>query len=360
MRAAVLLGKGAIGCQEVPVPSLREDQVMVRVEACGICGSDLRYLQGENPWAMHTLGEERPNPPKMILGHEFAGVVSAAGSPRWESLVGQRVAVQAFRGCGVCHQCRSGRENLCANTEHIGHGAGWKGLEWNPGAMAEQCPAWGEMCYPLPQRITFEEAVFLDGLGVAVHAVNRSGLRPGEVVCVLGAGPIGLSVAQVAQFRGARLVAVSDIYHKPLDTGRELGLDLVVHGRREDVTQVVRAATEGLGADAVFEAAGAAETLHQALAVAAPGARIVLMASLTSGATIEPLRLAGERSVTVSANNNYRDYLTALQLLASGQVKVKPLLTHRFPITRVEEAFRVAADKAASGALKVVVYPQKE
>ena len=358
MKAAVLLGKGIIRCQEVPVPPLREDQVMVRVEACGICGSDLRYLQGANPWAMHTLGERRTNPEKMILGHEFAGVVCAAGSDRWEGLVGQRVAAQAFRGCGVCPQCRSGRENLCANTQHIGHGAGWKGLEWNPGAMAEQCPVWGEMCYPLPEHVSFEEAVFLDGLGVTVHAVNRSALQVGEVACVLGAGPIGSSVAQVAKAHGARLVAVSDVYDKALEAARQVELDLVVDARREDVVAAVRERTEGLGADAVFESVGAAETLEQALALAAPGGRIVLMAGLTSGARIDPLRLAGERSVTVSANNNYREYLTGLQLLAAGQVKVKPLVTHRFPLTEVQEAFRVAADKSASGALKVVVCPQ--
>jgi len=358
MRAAVLLGEGMIACQEVPVPPLGDDQVMVRVESCGICGSDLRYLQGENPWAMHTLGEERANPPKMILGHEFSGVVASAGSPRWRPLIGKRVAVQAFRGCGICHQCRSGRENLCPNTEHIGHGAGWKDLEWNPGAMAEMCPAWGEMCYALPDHVTFDEGVFLDGLGVAVHAVNRAQLRSGEVAFVLGCGPIGLSVAQVAKAYGARLVAVSDVYDKALETARELRLDWVLDARSEDVVHSVSAATGDLGADAIFDTVGAAETLQQAVAVSAPGARIVLMAGLAGGATVEPLRLAGERSVTVSANNNYREFLIGLQLLASGRVKVRPLITHRFPLLRVEEAFRMAANKVSTGAIKVVINPQ--
>ena len=202
------------------MPVLRRDEVLLEVAACGICGSDLRYLVGENPWAKHTLGHQEPNPADMILGHELAGVVELDGQRR-------RVGALSFRTCGACLYCRTGRSNLCPNTQHLGHGAGWVGS--NPGGMAEYCPVWRNHLFDLPNHVSFEEATFLDGLGVAVHAVRSAGLFPGCGVLVLGGGPIGLSIGQVAAAMGAGRVALTDVYDTPLDCGAALGMGPYLH-----------------------------------------------------------------------------------------------------------------------------------
>ena len=169
MKAAVLVEPRCLRVQEIPEPVVGPGEALVQIAACGVCGSDLRYFEGENPWAKHTLGYEKPNPPNMVLGHEVAGTVD-----------GRRVALLSFRGCGMCEQCRRGRVQLCAHTAHLGHGAGWEGLDFNPGGMAERCAIWAEHAIPIPDHISFAEATFLDGLGVAVHAARRASIFPGD------------------------------------------------------------------------------------------------------------------------------------------------------------------------------------
>ena len=207
MKAVVLRGPGHLEVADIPEPKLSPGHVMVRVRACGICGSDLRYLNGENPWAQHTLGLATPNPPNMILGHELAGDVVAVGDAGMEKRLGERVAILAYRGCGRCFHCQRGEPNLCPDTEHIGHGAGWRELEYNPGGMAEFCPVWGENAYPLPEQLSYEEGTLLDGVGVAVHATARAQLIRGDYLVVLGCGPIGLLSLEVALCAGAWVIA---------------------------------------------------------------------------------------------------------------------------------------------------------
>jgi L-iditol 2-dehydrogenase len=350
MRAAVLRGPRRLEVAQIPVPKPGPGEVLMRMRACGVCGSDLRYFEGENPWAMHTLGERRPNPPDMVLGHELAGEVESADGPI-------RASALAFRSCGQCYACRKGREGLCGATKHIGHSAGWDGRGHNPGGMAQFCLVWSDMVYRLPDHVTFEEATFLDGLGVAVHAVKRAGVRPGSSVAVLGAGPIGLCVAQVAQASGARFTLCSDVYEKALEVAAVLGVNVVTHADEEDVVARVRRETEGEGADVVFETAGTPETRQHALRMLARGGTAVFLADLAQEPDLATISLAGERTVTTSANNDYEDFQTGLDLLAAGRVNVKPMITHRFPLDAVAEAFEVATHKREYGALKVIVEP---
>src|ERR1035438_5152691 len=140
MKAVVLRKPKVLEYVEVPMPELKsEEHVLIGVKACGICGSDLRYWNGDNPWALHTLGHHVDNPPNIVLGHEYAGVVVRVNSAKYEHLLGRRVGVQPYRVCGECEFCRSGRHNLCRETIHIGHGQGWGEMEFYPGAYAEYC-----------------------------------------------------------------------------------------------------------------------------------------------------------------------------------------------------------------------------
>ncbi len=162
MKAAVLKAPGQLTVEDVPVPVLEKDEVLIKVASCGICGSDLRYFEGENPWALHTLGIETPTPPNIIMGHEFAGEVVEVGDDSFRKLVGRRVVASPYKACGVCRLCREGRYNLCTATVHLGHGAGWGQRDYYPGGMAEFCPVWADKAYPLPDNVTYDEATLLD------------------------------------------------------------------------------------------------------------------------------------------------------------------------------------------------------
>lgn len=349
MKAAVLRAPRDLAVLDIPVPTTGPGEVLLQVGACGICGSDLRYFEGENPWAKHTLGHEKPNPPNMVLGHEVAGTYG-----------GQRVAALAFRGCGQCVDCRRGKVQLCAHTAHLGHGAGWEGLEYNPGGMAQWCPVWREHLYALPPGVSLPEATFLDGLGVAVHAVRRAELFPGAAFAVLGAGPIGLSIMQVAKALGAGAAWVTDVYDLALRCAAELGAEEprnVSQAHLDDLAQEILAATGGRGVDAVFESSGNLEAQEFGLRILARGGCLTLMAGAAHGLTLTEASLAGERRLTTSSNNLYEDYQIGLELLASGRVKVAPMITHRFPLDQAARAFEVARDKWQTGALKVILEP---
>ncbi len=350
MRAVVLHGPGRLQVESVPVPTPAPGQELVRVAACGICGSDLRYLAGENPWAKHTLGYDKPNPPGMILGHEVAGYAEVGGET-------VPVVCLAFRGCGSCPDCWRGDEQLCAHTAHLGHGAGWEGQ--NPGGMAEWVPVWKTNLYPLPPEVTLDQATFVDGLGVAVHAVRRARFCPGGTVVVLGGGPIGLMLAQTARALGAGRASVVDVYETPLLCARELGLGPTYNLSQVSESELLTDLMERLRSDvrAVFDTTGDPSAQALGLRLLGAGGTLMLLAGVAEGLRLTSRDLAGERTVTTCSNNHYADFGAALRLLASGQVVVEPMITHRFPLERAVEAFEVARDKVQTGAVKVILHP---
>ena len=345
MRAVVLHGPGDLSVETVPVPSLLPGQQLLRVGACGLCGSDLRYFAGENPWAKHTLGTELPNPPDMILGHEIGG---------WAE--GRAVGCLAFKACGRCPECQRGEIQLCAHTAHLGHGAGWDGQ--NPGGMAEYCPVWSEHLYDLPDGIGLDEATFLDGLAVAVHAARLAQVFPGGGLLLLGGGPIGLLVAQAARALGAGPAVIVDMYETPLQCARELGLGSCVN-LEESGAEGVAAACAALhgGVRAVFDTTGNLDAQRLGLRSLARGGTMMLMAGAAEGLQIGPADLAGERRLLTCSNHRYEDFGIGLSMLAEKRVEVAPMITHRFALEEAPQAFAVASDKVNTGALKVILKP---
>ena len=266
MKAVVLRRPKVLELAEAPAPKLAdENHVLIRVKACGICGSDLRYWAGENPWALHTLGRHVDNPPNIIMGHELAGVVAQVNSPKYERLLGKRVGVQAYRVCGECGFCQSGRPNLCKRTIHLGHGQGWGEMELYPGGYAEYCLAWGDLLYEIPEDVAFEEAAMADVVCVGVHAAARARLRPGSSVLCVGGGPIGLSIAQVAKLKGAARVFISE--SSPL--AREVLSHYPEFVVIDPATRpLADALAERLGRPevcAIYDSVGTAETIASAL-----------------------------------------------------------------------------------------------
>ena len=203
MKAVLLKEPMKLEMVDIPRPIPKEDEVVIRVGAVGICGSDVRYFLGENPWALHTLGKDVKETKSFILGHEVSGEIVETGKWIAPHRISERVGVIAFRGCEECYYCRRDLPNLCENTLHIGHDGRWKKVEYPPGGYAEYMQIWADKAHPIPDSVSYEEATQLDGLAVAVHANGRGGVSPADSIVVIGSGAIGLMILQVARTRGA-------------------------------------------------------------------------------------------------------------------------------------------------------------
>lgn len=357
MRALVLRAPERLEVAEVPRFSPGPGQVIVRVNACGICGSDVRYFYGENPWAKQTLGQEIPNPPNIILGHEFTGIVDAVHDDRDADLLGKRVAVNTFITCGRCAYCRAGQENLCAATKHLGHGQGWGKMDYYPGGMAEYCPSFANQVYPLPDHVTDEQATFLDPMIAALHATDVGNPSLLDDVAILGAGPIGLLIGQFARAYGANRLFISDIADENLAVARAVGIANAVNVRERAnaLFEAVMDGTGGAGVTIVYNTIGTQESVEQSLRMLRKGGTLVLLATKDKNVSFPALLLSGERSIKTSSNAYYSDFPRALEMLASGIVQVDPLISHRLPLSNALDAFQIACHKSQSGAIKVVL-----
>jgi L-iditol 2-dehydrogenase len=357
MRALVLKAPQTLAVMEVPAVRPGPGQVILRVSRCGICGSDIRYFCGENPWAKQTLGKEIPNPPNIILGHEFAGVVDEVHDDADAGLLGQRVAVNTFITCGRCAFCRSGQENLCPDTRHLGHGQGWGPMDFYPGGMAERCLAFAAQVYPLPPHVTDEQATFLDPMIAALHAVEVGGVKVLDRVAVCGAGPIGLLIAQFAKLYGAVRTFITDMAQENIAVARAVGVDFPwkVSPGEDRFRELVLDETHHAGVDVVFDTVGTTRTIQESLGLLKKGGTLVLMATKEEEIRFGALLLSAERTIRTSSNARYADFPRALDCLAGGRIRVDPLITHRFALTQALDAFRTACDKSRTGAIKIIL-----
>jgi threonine dehydrogenase-like Zn-dependent dehydrogenase len=351
MKAVVLESPGRLTLRQIPVWPIDAygdpDLVLIKVSACGVCGSDLRYFAGENPWAMHTLGRHVDNPPGIVLGHEFAGEVVAVADPENEPLLGRRVAPVCSKVCGTCADCRAGRTQLCPDTIHLGHGQGWGKREFYPGAYAEYVPAWGSGCYVIPDDLTFGEAAMLDILAVCVHVASQGEIQPGRPVLMMGAGPAGNGIAQAARNLGAGRVVVTDVAEAALGMARQAGFDAVVDARGKPaaaLTAELRAqAPDGFGS--VFDSVGGRDSFDLGLGVLAKKGTLVNMAVHDLDIPVNFLRLGSERRLTTSSNFATGDYPIALSWLKNGRFAVEPWLTE----VRLEAIPRLFAEMGQAG-----------
>lgn len=357
MKALVLRCPEQLEVMDVPKAGLSAGYVLVQVSKCGICGSDVRYFHGENPWARHTLRRDVPNPPNIILGHEFAGTVVEVHGQSDEHLIGKRVGVNTWLGCGQCRYCLKGQENFCPQTKHLGHGQGWGKMDFYPGGLAELCPVWASQVYELPDSVTDEQATFLDPLITAIHVVEVARPEVGDDVVIVGGGPIGLMIAQLAKHCGAARTFVADVAEEIVAIARSLGVDcaLNVADAPGALTDLVMDKTDGHGVARVFNTVGSADSIIQALGLLDNAGIQVLVATKGEEIRFPSLMLGGERTIKTSTNSLYSDFPKAIELLASGRVVVDPMVTHRLKLSEAVQAIHLADDKAGAGAIKVVV-----
>ncbi len=344
MRALVKTGRGQgkMELQDVPVPEIAPDEVLIRVRACGICGSDLKIEDDQHPYT-----------PPVIVGHEFAGEITKVGDNVQGWQVGDRVvSEQHTHACGRCRPCLMGNAFACSSKRSPGY--------FIDGAFAEniKVPDW--LLHHIPDNLSFVEAALCEPSAVAAHGVlDRTGIAPEDVVLVLGCGPIGLLAARMAQVAGASRVIVTGIDRDEkvrLAKAREIGIDHAVNVMQTDLAALIEDVTDGEGADVVIELAGALPSIAQAFRLARRLGRVGIIGQPSMDEVPIPYRDALFRALTVSFSysSKYTSWERALSLFKRGAIQPSQFITHVLPLEDWEHGF----DLSRSGeAVKVVLEP---
>ncbi|KAK3765707.1 hypothetical protein RRG08_026182 [Elysia crispata] len=327
---AVLFEQNDLRMEDCPIPSPGPGQVLLEMKEVGICGSDVHY------WTHGRIGDFVLNAP-MVLGHEASAVVSKLGEGVTSLKIGDRVAIEPGVPCRKCNYCKIGRYNLCLDMKFCA-------TPPYDGNLARFYVHDADFCFKLPDHVSFEEGALLEPLSVAVHATNRAGVKLGNTVLVCGAGPIGLVNILTAKAKGAAFVCVTDLDASRLDMAKKLGADFTVQVTSRDPLVTVQAIEEALGdkADIAIECSGAAPSLKTAIYATKSGGVVVLV-GLGQEMVEMPVVNAGVREVDIRGIFRYVNcYPTALAMIASGKVNVKPLVTHRFKLEESIKAFEAA------------------
>jgi L-iditol 2-dehydrogenase len=340
MKAAVLRGWNDLAVEEVEVPEAGPGEVLLRVRACGLCGTDLKMVSGDF--------EKRGWPPSLpfIMGHEWSGEVVALGEglADLDLSPGDQVVAENHIGCGRCALCRQGRYNLCETSgtpgyRLFGHTA--------PGALSEFAVRPAPMLHKLPDSVSPLEGALVNQGALTVHALRRVEFRPGSTVAVFGPGLLGLLTAAVASASGAAQIVMVGRGSR-LELAGKMGCDDVVDYEHEDPVAGVRRLTSGRGADYVFDCTGNPEVPAQAIGATRRGGRVALL-GLTGGkpSVIDVDRLTLDEIDLMGIRSSPNAYPAMVSLMRSGQVDVKPLLTHVYPLDSVTEALAALESRQA-------------
>jgi alcohol dehydrogenase len=344
MKALVYHGPGKQAWEEVADPVIIDGtDAIVRVDATTICGTDLHIMKGDVP----AVTDGR------ILGHEAVGTVTAVGDSTRRVKVGDRVLVSCITSCGTCEYCRKGHGGQCLG------GGGWILGHKIDGTQAEfvRVPFADLSTYPIPAGVSDEAVLMLADIlptGYEVGVLNGQ-VRPGDVVAVVGAGPIGLAAIMGSRLYSPTTVIAIDLADSRLDAAKAFGADVTINNSREDALEVVRKLTGGLGADVAIEAVGVPATFELATTLIRPGGHVANIGVHGTPATLH-LEDLWIRNVTITTGlvDAYSTE-TLLRLIGSGQLDAGRLVTHHFHLDEMEHAYEVFGDAANTGALKVVL-----
>jgi len=319
MKALLLTEYRKLEVTEMPSPEFGEDEVLVRVRACGICGSDVHGYDGSSGRRV----------PPLVMGHEASGVVAAVGRAVTRFREGDRVTFDSTVYCGRCWYCRRGEINLCDRRNVLGVSTG----EYRRhGAFAEYVAVPEHICYGLPDNLPFEEAALIESVSIAFHAVGRLPIRLGDTAVVVGSGMIGLLTIQALRRAGCGHIIAVDLDDYKLEQALKLGADEGLNAKTADVAAEVAARTEGRGADVAMEVVGATPSLRTAIASVRKGGLVGLVGNLTQEADL-PLQQVVTREITLYGSCSSRgEYPACIRMIARGDVQVRPLITALAPL----------------------------
>ncbi|MGH9623465.1 MAG: galactitol-1-phosphate 5-dehydrogenase [Bryobacteraceae bacterium] len=345
MQALLLPEYGRLEMTETPMPRPAPDEVLIRVQACGICGSDVHGYDGSSGRRI----------PPIVMGHEAAGTVAAAGSEVRDLHEDAAVTFDSTIYCGECAFCRRGETNLCSRREVLGVST----PEYRRnGAFAEYVTVPRRVVHPLPQSIPFAEAAMVEPLSVAVHAVSLAQVPENGTALVMGAGMIGLLVLQALREAGARAVYVADIDDSRLKLAQRLGATATINAKTADAVAEVRRLTGDKGVDLALEAVGSTPTIETAIESVKKGGTVVLIGNVVSKAEM-PLQAVVSRQIRLQGSAaSAGEYPKAIDMLARGAVNVKPLISMIAPLAEGPQWFERLHAREAN-LMKVILTPGK-
>ena len=343
MKTAVMTKLKYCEIQKRPIPVPKEDEVLVKIENVGVCGSDLHYYESGR---IGNFIVEFP----FVLGHEAGGTVVEVGANVKNLKVGDRVALEPGKTCGKCEFCKSGRYNLCPDViffatppvdgvfqEYVAHEAG--------------------LCFKIPDNMSTEEAALIEPLAVGMHAANQGDAHLGQIAVVTGSGCIGLMSLLSLKARGVSKVIVVDVMDKRLAQAKKLGADYVINGKTEDTVARIMEITEGKGFDLGIETSGSQICASQQIQAAKKGATIVLVGYSASGEMTLPIGMSLDKELNFKTVFRYRNiYPMAIDAVASGKINVKGVVTDYFKLDDIQEALTACVEDKANivkGVIKV-------
>ncbi len=344
MKALLLSEYSRLQIVDVPMPRPAADEVLIRVEACGICGSDVHGYDGSSGRRI----------PPLIMGHEAAGTIAALGSAIARFQEGDRVTFDSTIYCGQCEFCRKGEVNLCNNRQVLGVSTPEFRRE---GAFAEYVTVPERVLYKLPESVPFAQAAMIEPLAVAVHAVSLSKIGEQTTALVLGAGMIGLLVLQVLKHARCPQVYVVDLDSTRLELARQLGATAVINAKTADTKAEIAKLTSGAGVDVALEAVGSTPTVKSAIENVRKGGHVTLIGNISPNVEI-PLQMVVSRELTLQGSAaSSGEYPECIELLSRGAIDVKPLITEVAPLESGAEWFNRLHSREPN-LMKIVLAPR--
>lgn len=346
MKVAVMNGIGKMGFEEREIPHPKENEVLVKLEYVGICGSDLHYYE------TGAIGDYVVEPP-FVLGHEPGGTVVEVGENVKHLQVGDRVALEPGKTCGHCEFCKQGKYNLCPDVVFFA-------TPPVDGVFQEYVAHEADLCFKLPDNVSTLEGALIEPLAVGFHAAIQGDAHLGQKAVVMGAGCIGLVSMMALKARGVSEVYVIDIMEKRLEKALELGASGVINGAKENVMERVKELTGGNGTDLVIETAGTEITTRQAIQMAKKGSTIVLVGYSKSGEMTLPMSLALDKELSFKTVFRYRHiYPMAIDAVASGKVNLKGIVTDIFTLDEAQKAMDYSVNNKADIVKAVIKIGEK-
>ena len=341
MLQQVMTAPGVIEFREIEKPTPKAGEILVKIMEIGVCGSDIHVWHGEHPFTSYPVTQ----------GHEVSGEIAEIGEGVEGFQVGQKVTIQPQVVCGKCHPCRNGKYNLCEELKVMGF--------QTTGVASEYFAVDAKKVTLLPDTMSFDEGAMIEPLAVAVHAIRKFGDMKGMKVAVLGAGPIGILVAQAAKGMGAESVLITDISDVRLQKAKECGVDFCVNTREADFGEALVEAFGPDKADVIYDCAGNNTTMGQAIRYARKGSTIILVAVFAGMATVD-LAVLNDHELDLNTTMMYRneDYIEAIELVRDGKVQLQPLVSKHFAFRDYAEAYRYI-DENRETTMKVIINVQE-
>lgn len=340
MKAVALFGVGDIRVIEKEVPKISENEVLIRVGACGICGTDIHFFKGE--WKVNT---------PLVLGHEFSGIVEKVGSNVKTVKVGDHVVAEPNIPCGKCKYCKMSERNFfCENLQATGVTV--------DGAFAEYVKVPEQNVYKIPEDLPLEEAALIEPLACIVRGLDNVKISVGSTVAIVGAGPIGLLMTQVVNFYGASKTFVVDIIEERLELAKKLGASYVINSKLQNPEEFVLSKTDGIGVDVAIECVGSSSAIDTAFKLTRRGGKLLIFGVAPENDVwhVKPFELYDKE---ISIFTSYRSPYTfqrAVEIASSGKIKLRPIISHIYKLEEAPKAFNDIVSKK-KGIIKVILKP---